>query len=328
MKTKLAWIVAIAACIAMVAAQSAVAATEVGNRCAANTSTTGAILVSQANAPGDPLPAAIPADGVITRWSFTLGLSTEGQSISETLKVFRPTGVPKQLQVVGESAPMFLTGGAQTAPTRIPVNAGDLLGALAAAGSSTGVIYCETGNAGEQVGIVPGTAPSGSTVAIETEQTGLQNPIVVFVEPDADHDGFGDETQDACPQSAATQTACPVIPLITLDSVSFAGRSTVTVYVASSIAAPVSVSGTVTLGKKTVALSGGNQNVSPGTLASFTLALTNPIIKKLKTLKKSKGLTLTVSASATNVAGKVSTDVSQVKLKGLKKAVKPKKKQK
>jgi hypothetical protein len=31
-----------------------------------------------------------------------------------------------------------------------------------------------------------------------------------MVEPDADHDGFGDETQDACPSSAATQGACPV----------------------------------------------------------------------------------------------------------------------
>jgi hypothetical protein len=31
------------------------------------------------------------------------------------------------------------------------------------------------------------------------------------LEPDADHDGFGDETQDQCPTNASTQGACPVI---------------------------------------------------------------------------------------------------------------------
>jgi hypothetical protein len=323
MKTKLAWIVGVAACAVMIVAQPAAAATEVGNKCAAEGGDSGSILVSLANAPGDPLPAAIPADGVITRWSFSLGVPPiEGSSLTATLKVFRRIDIPDHLQVVGESAPMFLTLGTQSAPTRVPVKAGDLLGALATTGGESGVLYCDTGNEGERVGIISGIAPPGSEVAIEKELSGLQNPVVVFVEPDADHDGYGDETQDGCPQSAAVQAACPVV---TLDSVSFAGKSRVTVYVAASIAAPVSVSGTVTIGKTAIALSGGSQNVAPGALAPFTLTLTSPIIKKLKTLKRSKGLTLDVSASATNVAGQVSSDLSQVKLKGLKKPAKPKK---
>jgi hypothetical protein len=33
------------------------------------------------------------------------------------------------------------------------------------------------------------------------------------IEPDADRDGFGDETQDACPINAATQGACPAVPI-------------------------------------------------------------------------------------------------------------------
>ena len=32
------------------------------------------------------------------------------------------------------------------------------------------------------------------------------------VEPDADHDGFGDETQDKCPTDASTQDSCPPPP--------------------------------------------------------------------------------------------------------------------
>jgi hypothetical protein len=39
--------------------------------------------------------------------------------------------------------------------------------------------------------------------------TGERLNLSAVVEPDADHDGFGDVSQDACPQSAATQTACP-----------------------------------------------------------------------------------------------------------------------
>jgi hypothetical protein len=325
MKTKSAWIVGVAACIAMVAAQSAAAATEVGNKCAAGGGDSGALLVSLANAPGDPLPAAIPSDGVITSWSFSLGVPTEGASLTATLKVFRRTDVPEYLRVIGESAPMSLRTGTQTAPARVPVKAGDLLGALAISDGESGVLYCDTGDEGERVGIISGIAPFESEVPIEKEASGLQNPVVVFVEPDADQDGYGDETQDGCPQSAAVQTRCPVIAL---DSVSFAGRKDVTVYVATSATAPVSVSGTVKLGANTVALSGGNQNVTPGALTPFTLTLTSPVIKKLKTLKKSKKLTLDISASATNVAGQVSSDLSQVALKGLKKTVKPRKKQK
>jgi hypothetical protein len=33
------------------------------------------------------------------------------------------------------------------------------------------------------------------------------------IEPDADADGFGDETQDLCPTDASTQGACPVAPV-------------------------------------------------------------------------------------------------------------------
>ena len=32
------------------------------------------------------------------------------------------------------------------------------------------------------------------------------------VEPDADHDGFGDNTQDQCPSNGTTQGPCPVTP--------------------------------------------------------------------------------------------------------------------
>ena len=34
-----------------------------------------------------------------------------------------------------------------------------------------------------------------------------------MVEPDRDNDGYGDETQDGCPQSALYQSGCPLVHL-------------------------------------------------------------------------------------------------------------------
>ena len=43
--------------------------------------------------------------------------------------------------------------------------------------------------------------------------------FAVFVEPDADHDGFGDETQDQCPTNASTQGTCPAAPVTPVTTV-------------------------------------------------------------------------------------------------------------
>jgi hypothetical protein len=301
--------------ISLLGATGASAATEVGNRCAANTSTGPQTLVSLANGGGNPLPATIPSAGVITRWSFSVGLPVGPElSLFETLKIFRPTGLPQQLLVAGESSKERITGGTQTFSTRIPVKAGDLIGALAEVPPSTGTVYCETGNSGDRVGVITGTAPAGSTVTIEGEEGGLQNPVVVFVEPDADNDGFGDETQDACPQSAAFQTPCPPVVLSTSTQVK---KGSVTIIVTSSTAAPVTVKGVAKLGKgKKAKLNGGTQNMIPGTLAKFRLFFTKGLKNKLKELTPQQKLTLKVNVTGTSVSGAVTKKTLKVKLKG------------
>ena len=40
-------------------------------------------------------------------------------------------------------------------------------------------------------------------------ETGERFPVAAVVEPDADHDGFGDETQDQCPGVAGPINGCP-----------------------------------------------------------------------------------------------------------------------
>jgi hypothetical protein len=59
-----------------------------------------------------------------------------------------------------------------------------------------------------------GTAhPTGSDIAYTTVGCN-NNPILAqgTVESDADHDGYGDETQDRCPTNASTQGPCPTPP--------------------------------------------------------------------------------------------------------------------
>jgi len=71
---------------------SASAATTVGSTCAANTSLASVTAVSLKNPPGYPLPSAIPSSGVITSWTFNLGLEITSGVYQERLKVFAPAG--------------------------------------------------------------------------------------------------------------------------------------------------------------------------------------------------------------------------------------------
>ncbi|MBS1880078.1 MAG: hypothetical protein JST31_11225 [Actinobacteria bacterium] len=154
---------------------------------------------------------AVPAGGgVITAWKTQTG----PQAGTMKLKVFRPTGVPGEFLSVGEEGPHSVA--ANTAPTfasgvRIPVQAGDMLG-LVGAGLNCESEYMAT-KTGYKSQVFPmGVDPApGTTATIEGNSTGFALEIAAIVEPDADHDGYGDETQDACPADATAHTfPCPV----------------------------------------------------------------------------------------------------------------------
>src|SRR5262249_46940738 len=78
-------------------------------------------------------PLAAPVAGVITSWRLNLlGPETGGEVffprvLPQTLKVLRPIGTTKSVQVVGESSGL-VGSGANAIPARIPVQPGDRLG--------------------------------------------------------------------------------------------------------------------------------------------------------------------------------------------------------
>jgi hypothetical protein len=295
---------------------SASAATEVGNPCAANEVTSGVTFASLGSA---SIPATVPSAGVITSWALNNASAVPSGLFSQALKVFRPTGVPTQYQVVGESAPSPIATGINRFDTRIPVNAGDFLGAAGPYEGTVVTFYCVTGNPADRFAYFLGNPTKGSTVNSLVESTELAAPVTARVEPDADNDGFGDETQDKCPQSSALQTACPVAAL----SVSSVVRkSFARALVTSSTQAPVTVAGTVKLGKgKTAKLAGSTQIVVPGTIAKFTLIFPEALKAKLKELTRKQSLQLVLTATASNIVGAPTVSTLKVKVKGQKKPV-------
>lgn len=318
-------LVTAAAATTILGVSPASAATVFGSDCTANQSPeegVGGVWVSTAH-PGIALPVTAPISGVITEWTVksNLKVGSEGKLAGEfprmyqqRLLVLRHEG--EYFKVIAEAAggPLNLAG-ANTYLTRLPVGQGDFLGL---AGNPFPVL-CKTENEADTFVDTVGGTPVGSSFKPLESAKGLQVPVVARIEPDVDGDGYGDETQDQCPQSAAYQTPCPVV---TVSSLSLSHAKAVTVYVASSLPAPITVGGTVNLGKgKKATLRAPARTVSPGMLGSFRLVFTKPVRKTLTALTPKKSLTLTVSASATNVTGSVSTATSKLGLRGRRKAV-------
>ncbi len=298
---------------ALASASGASAATEFGNNCTGNRaeSSGGPYSLIQLSQGGAPVSA--PTSGIVTKWKVRIVAVPFG--VPQQLKIFRPTANPTQFQVVGESASEPVVTGENVFSTRIPIQAGDHLGLFG--NSSVNTLFCaetaEVENPGNSIGEFTGNPGPGSTATLSKTKTEELVPAVAVIEPDADGDGFGDETQDGCPQSASFQGPCPTI---TLDSVAVVAGSKAVVFVTTNNQAPVKVSGTVKLGKgKTAKLKAGPKAVVPSKITSFSLKFSKQLKSALSELPASKKLALKITASATNVIGQVSTDKSTLKLK-------------
>jgi hypothetical protein len=294
----------LAVCLA--AAAGASAATQVGDPCVANNSGEGqAVTVFSTAAPQSLLPAKVPAAGVVTSWGVNVGSAlAPGVSIPVGLKVARPNLVTKTALVVGEGSGSVSTG-ANSFDSRIPVQAGDVLGIT----GTPKLLVCEEPSPGGYLALVAGTPVTESTIPFE-EQLEIKGGVPIFatVEPDADGDGYGDETQDQCPTDASTQGPCPTKAAptpppaptpITLSASAAAKKTFLTVSLTTTAQASVTVTGTVKIGKgKSVKLRGNTQTVAPGTLAKFTVLFPAKLKAALKKLPANKKLTVSLSASA------------------------------
>jgi hypothetical protein len=299
--------------ISLLFCTAAMSSVRMGDDCVAEGGA-GMFSAAQLSAAPGPLPQTAPSSGVITSWGYNASLPAleSGTPYSMKLKVLRPASNPNSFTVVGESAREAAHDGSHTFATRIPVLAGDHLGT--GGGEATAVLlYCAPTSPSDSLGVAEGDPGIGSNATF-TPTANLRLALWASIEPDVDNDGFGDETQDGCPQSAAFQTPCPPVALSTSTQIK---KGSVTVIVTSSTAAPVTVKGVAKLGKgKKAKLNGGTQNLVPGTISKFKLFFTKGLKNKLKELKPSKKLSLKVTVSGTSVSGAVTTSTLKVKLKG------------
>jgi hypothetical protein len=161
------------------------------------------VLGLQAQSPGNAY--IVPGPGVITSWSFQASFGDVPQGLK--LKIGRPAG-GANYTIVGESSPKNPVSNQLNTDVSIPVQSGDVLGLWPGTAVPNAhffrTVRIDTGFAGvEHEGdLAPGDTDAFSGLS------GEQFDVSATLEPDADHDGFGDETQDQCPSSASTQGAC------------------------------------------------------------------------------------------------------------------------
>lgn len=148
----------------------------------------------------------VSENGVITTWRMQSG--SAGSVV--TLRVLRPAS--GGLRVIASSAPLTTSGSITDAPVRLPVRAGDVLGV---SNASSALIF---GPAPGNTTVFTGPVAPGQLLTTPTPmggQTGVTPLLQAVVEPDADTDGFGDETQDQCRGDRTRQTA-PCRPAFSL----------------------------------------------------------------------------------------------------------------
>jgi len=147
-----------------------------------------------------------PSPGVITSWSTVSG----GDAGNARLLLFVLGAVANHKTLVGKTdwVPVPSTYGVvHTFPARIPVQTGWEVGL----GTSVSGQACaiDPGFTGDVLGAQQVFDADVSTDLTMGSTPDRRPDISAVLESDADRDGYGDVTQDLCPESALTRAACP-----------------------------------------------------------------------------------------------------------------------
>jgi len=158
-----------------------------------------------------------PVAGVITH--FRVKAKTSMAPI--VLRVLEPTVTAHKYTGAGTSTTFMPPAGDPAVGTispsydvRMPISAGDSLGLDCCQGAANGVYNFDAATAVDDVWGSGANLPlaDGESRSSDNNHSNHELLVQADIEPDADHDGYGDETQDLCPTNAAIQTACPATP--------------------------------------------------------------------------------------------------------------------
>jgi hypothetical protein len=311
---KLGSLIAVALTALALTAPAAPAAQSAGWSCVANDMAPNWTLLASGGSP-IPFMHVIPPEGpkVITAWKVTVGPGLG--PIRQRLEAWAPQNEQYEFKKLGESALETLVEGVNSFPTRIPVSEGNSVGLY----GPEGTLLCD--EEGAISWRYEGSAASGEVKPFKTVVK-VGTPIVVTVEDDRDNDGYGDESQDGCPVSAAIQTACPVLsltmrrtakPRAILVKVTTTNEATAQIF--GQAGWQVKQPGGVK--RRIVGLSAGSpRSVGAGTTSIFRLPLSKAIQRRLERLTPKQSLRANLTVSVTDVFGATIQQRLIVRLRG------------
>ncbi|HEX6780934.1 MAG TPA: hypothetical protein VF125_02765 [Solirubrobacterales bacterium] len=287
---------------------------EAGWGCTATGSEPGVTLLAtpEEGFPYSPLVKENP--GVIVGW--TVRVEPGLGRFAQQLGVFRPAGNGEYTKVAESAVETFgETPELVQYPARIPVQQGDVLGLF----GPEETLYCLGGPAARFAGPIA----VGETKAFTMD--GHRSPVNAVVEEDLDRDGYGDFSQDRCPNSALFQTDCP-LPAVYVGKVTVRKRA-IWIEASNNTEASFEVRGEVRWrkspgGKKMrVGLSSGAAvQVGGATLVVLRVPLPKSVRNRLEQLPRRQSLRARVDVRATNLVPYVGTHELEVKLPGRKPA--------
>jgi hypothetical protein len=174
---------------------------------------TGPICTSVNGSLTNGRPLLSPISGVVVRWRLAQGNNFgDGGNATVALRILRPATTTSPVDTwagiaTGPSMPVPTTAALLIFDSRIPIVAGDSIGL----------------NHPQNHGVIGVNEPTGyfnafnsgladGDTRLRDNATAGELTLNADIEADADHDGYGDETQDLCPSNAAFHTACPLPP--------------------------------------------------------------------------------------------------------------------
>jgi hypothetical protein len=158
-------------------------------------------------------PVTSPIDGVIVRWSAN---AADGMGLTSTVRLrVIDSPVPNQWVGVRSGPTQHTTAGFVTATfdlnPGLPIAAGDYIGVDTVRDNGSGTGSVLRTQPGSSVVIFTTPLPDGGAPQMDAPDAGFEAYVQAIVEPDADRDGFGDESQDQCPTAVGPQS-CPASP--------------------------------------------------------------------------------------------------------------------
>lgn len=158
----------------------------------------------------DGASTALPFDGVVVRWRVLSAHSDQFR-----VRVLGPQG-SSGLKVLGSSAvesvsvePSPPIGKVTSFATRLPIPAGSYLGLASPTKALAPIALNVSGASATEFQ----DAPDGTVITAPGTARSWEVAYDADIEPDADHDGYGDVTQDSCPGAGTIhEGSCPPPP--------------------------------------------------------------------------------------------------------------------